>query len=388
MHRQKRLAVVLASCQMLIIIPLLFWLFRQTAVVYAADWNVNTFTDAADGDCDDGTCSLRDAVQLSAAFDTIFLPAGSYALSSGLGEISLAKTITLTGQGADATSTIIDGNNAIRLFNISSGTVTFSNLTLQNGAPASGNGGGILANGFSNVTLNDAILRDNVTVGNGGGIFLSGGILNILNGSQVLSNTATTSSNASGGGIYANQGTVNLTDSTVANNIAMRGGGIALNMATATLNISNSQILSNEGQAPGPNSFPGGGIWNSSGSVIMNSGLISGNIAFRGAGALISAGTFTMNGGTITNNEANYGGGFYVVNPAALLTINDGSIEANRSVATSFGGGAMYIFQGQAVQNGGEIRENTAVNLGGAMEVRQGSFTMNGGSIASNSAGN
>ncbi len=53
-----------------------------------------------------------------------------------------------------------------------------------------------------------------------------------------------------------------------------------------------------------------------------------------------------------------------------------------------FGGGALYIFQGQAVQNGGEISGNTAVNLGGAMEVRQGSFTMNGGTISGNSAGN
>ncbi|WP_420630458.1 choice-of-anchor Q domain-containing protein [Candidatus Leptofilum sp.] len=386
MIRRKKFAILFAVCQTLIILPLLFGLLRRTAVVHAADWNVNTFTDATDGDCEDGTCSLRDAVQLSAPFDTIFLPAGNYVLS--LGEISVAKTITITGQGADATSTIIDGNSAIRLFNISSGIVTFSNLTLQNGAPASGNGGGILANGFSSVTLDDAILRDNVTVGNGGGIFLSGGTLNILNGSQVLSNTANINTNSSGGGIYANQGTVNLTDSTVAYNMAMRGGGIALNQTTASLNINNGQILSNEGQAPGPNSFPGGGIWNSSGSVIMNSGLISGNTAFRGAGALISAGTFTMTGGTVTDNEASYGGGFYVANSGALLTINDGSITANRSVASIFGGGAMYIFQGQVVQNGGEIRDNTAVNFGGAMEVRQGSFTMNGGTISGNNAGN
>ncbi len=39
------------------------------------------------------------------------------------------------------------------------------------------------------------------------------------------------------------------------------------------------------------------------------------------------------------------------------------------------------------VQNGGEITNNTAVNLGGAMEVRFGGFTMNGGLIAGNSAG-
>ena len=388
MPKRKSFALVLAASQAILILPLLFWLFQQATPVHAASFTVNTFTDATDGNCNDGTCSLRDAINLSASLDTIYLPAGSYLLNSGLGQFSVGKTITITGQGATAADTIIDGNNAIRLFTLSSGTITFSNLTLQNGRPASGNGGGILANGFSNITLDNAILRDNVTIGNGGGIFLSGGTLNILNGSQVLSNTANTNGSSSGGGVYNNQGIINLTDSTVAYNVAMRGGGLALNLAAASLTIANSQILNNEGQAPGPTSFPGGGIWNSTGSVIMNSGLISGNTAFRGGGALISSGSFVLNGGTITDNQSNYGGGFYVVNPPALLTINGGSIEANRSVATIFGGGAMYIFQGQVVQNGGQIINNTAVNFGGAMEVRQGGFTMNGGTIAGNSAGN
>ena len=143
MTKRKGFAIGLAVSQAMIILPLLFWLLQYTPAAYAADWNVNIFADVSDGDCEDGSCSLRDAINLAAALDTIYLPAGSYTLT--LGEISTGKTITLIGQGAGAADTIIDGNFASRLFSISSGTVTFSNLTLQNGEPASGSGGAISA---------------------------------------------------------------------------------------------------------------------------------------------------------------------------------------------------------------------------------------------------
>ena len=386
MTKRKGFAIGLAVSQAMIILPLLFWLLQHTPAAYAADWNVNIFADVSDGDCEDGSCSLRDAINLAAALDTIYLPAGSYTLT--LGEISTGKTITLIGQGAGAADTIIDGNFASRLFSISSGTVTFSNLTLQNGQPASGSGGAISATGTGSITLDNSVITNNVSLVNGGGINLAGGTLNIINGSKIVSNTAVAGSTSTGGGVYANQATVNLTDSTIAYNSAQSAGGIFLNQANAQLTINNGQILNNNGLAALSTSFPGGGIAVGFGSVVMNSGLISGNTAFRGAGALINSGSFTLNGGTITDNESNYGGGFYVRNPAALLTVNAGAISGNRSVATIFGGGALYIFQGSAVQNGGEINDNTAVNLGGAMEVRQGSFVMNGGTISGNSAGN
>ncbi|MAT99986.1 MAG: hypothetical protein CL608_22830 [Anaerolineaceae bacterium] len=387
MTKRKGFTLALALSQAALIFSLLFWLLLQPTAVHAADLNVNTFIDASDGSCLDATCSLRDAIATANPADTIYLPAGSYLLSSGLGEINIAKTITIIGQGGTVTDTIIDGNNAIRLFTISSGTVTFSNLTLQNGNPASGNGGAILTSGTGSGTLDNSIIRNSVTQGNGGGIYLAGGTLNILNGSQIRGNTAVASTTGSGGGVYSSQGTVNLSDSLVANNSAQFGGGIRLNQAAAQLTIDNSQILNNSGTAPGnTNPFSGGGINSGAGSVIMNSGLISGNDAFRGGGALVSAGAFTLNGGTITDNESNYGGGAYVVGQDALLTINNGTISGNRSVATIFGGGGLYIFQGRVVQNGGEISGNTAVKFGGAMEVRMGSFEMNGGVISGNSA--
>ena len=382
MTQRKKFALALAVCQALIILPLLFGLLQHTPTVYALDWYVNTFADVTNNSCDP-TCSLRDAIALAEANDTIYLPAGSYVLSS---QFSVGKTINLVGAGATAADTIIDGDGQYRLFNLTAGTVTFTNLTLQNGRPASGNGGAILAAGTSSVTLNNTVITNSVTVGHGGGIYLAEGTLNVLNGSQIVSNTAVVNSNG-GGGIYSNQGTINLTSSTVANNIAQYGGGIYVNLAAAQLTINDSHILSNQGLAEGLTIFPGGGIHIGAGSGIMHSGLISGNTAHRGAGVVLVGGDFVFNDGLITNNEANYGGGIYVRSTTALLTINGGSISRNHSKATGFGGGGLYIFQGHAVQNGGEITNNTAVANSGALQVAEGSFTMNGGLISGNSAG-
>ncbi len=378
-HLLPRLAIGPA----LILVPLLLFLLWPTSSVLAADWTVNTTSDSSDGSCNDGTCSLRDAILLATPNDIIELPAGSYPLSPALGALNVAKSLEIVGTGGTAVATLLDGNHSTRLFNISAGTTTLRNLTLQNGQPASGSGGGINATGVGSVVLDNAVVRSNVSPSHGGGIMLSGGSLTIQNGSEISGNSAS----QNGGGIYSNNGAVSLTDSIVAQNSASGGGGITLNQPSATLVMTNSQILNNSGTAPGPNSFPGGGILVITGSATINSGLISGNTAYRGAGILVSNGTATINGGTLTDNESNYGGAVYVRQSAALLTINGGSITANRSVATIFGGGALYIFQGSVVQNGGAITNNTAVNFGGAMEVRFGSFTMNGGTLSGNSAG-
>ncbi|MCC6606747.1 MAG: CSLREA domain-containing protein [Anaerolineae bacterium] len=386
MTKPKGFALGLAISQVLIALPLLFWLFQHPTPVSAANLTVNTFSDLNDGSCGDGSCSLRDAVTSATAGDTIYLPAGSYLLSAGLGQINVGKSLTFVGQGATAVATLIDGSNATRLFNITAGSVTFTNLTLQNGQPASGSGGAISSSSTGTLTLDNTIVRNNSSPTHGGGVYLTGGTLNVINGSEVTGNTAVLHTSGNGGGLYTSQGTINLTDSTVADNSAQFGGGIGLNQSNAQLNITNSQILRNQGLIE--NDFTGGGINGGAGSIIMHSGLISGNTAFRGGGALVNAGSFTLNGGTITDNESNYGGGIYLRSSTSLLTMNGGQINGNRSVATIFGGGALYIFQGQAVQNGGEMNNNTAINLGGAMEVRQGSFTMNGGTISGNSAGN
>ncbi len=290
MTKPKGFALGLAISQVLIALSLLFGLFQQPVPVFAGSFTVDTFNDTNDGSCDSNSCSLREAVAAAAPGDTIYLPAGSYVLSAGLGQINVGKSLTFVGQGATAVSTLIDGNNATRLFNITAGSVTFTNLTLQNGQPASGSGGAVSSSSTGTLTLDNTIVRNSSSPTHGGGIYLTGGTLNVVNGSEVTGNTAVLHTSGNGGGLYTNQGTINLTDSTVAHNSAQYGGGIGLSLSNAKLNITNSQILSNQGLIV--NDFTGGGINGGAGSIIMHSGLISGNTAFRGGGALVNAGSF------------------------------------------------------------------------------------------------
>ena len=177
----KRLNLLprLAIGHALILVPLLLLLLWPTASVLAADWTVNTTSDSSDGSCNDGTCSLRDAILLAAPNDIIELPAGSYPLSPALGALNVAKSLEIVGTGGTAVATLLDGNHSTRLFNISAGTTTLRNLTLQHGQPASGSGGGINATGVGSVVLDNAIVRSNVSPSHGGGIMLSGGSLKI-----------------------------------------------------------------------------------------------------------------------------------------------------------------------------------------------------------------
>src|SRR6185369_16471808 len=97
-----------------------------------ATFTVNSTADIAGlaNNCVTGTgqCTLRSAIQAanaSAAADTIILPAGTYTLTLiGAGEnaaatgdldvVAAGGALTITG--ADAATTIIDGNNTDRIF--------------------------------------------------------------------------------------------------------------------------------------------------------------------------------------------------------------------------------------------------------------------------------
>jgi CSLREA domain-containing protein len=67
---------------------------------------INTTVDQSLGDCS-VTCSLRDAIALSAAGATLAVPAGHYVLT--LGDITITQSLTLAGAGAR--TTVIDGNS-------------------------------------------------------------------------------------------------------------------------------------------------------------------------------------------------------------------------------------------------------------------------------------
>ena len=249
--------------------------WSNVLVNFTVDTTADTVdANAGNGLAEDGTgnTSLRAAIEEANALagaDNITIGAGTYTLS--LGELQISSDITITGAGVD--QTFIDGATLSRVFNITSGTVTISNLTIQNGSEA--NGGGMYVGSAGNVTLTNVELINN-TGSFGGAIYNDTGILT-LNDVTIDSNTVT----ASGGGIY-NTGIATLTGVTISNNasgINNNGGGIFTDGNSSNLIATNVTISGNNG------GNAGGGIYN--------------------------ADTATLQNVTITDNTSNKGGGLF-----------------------------------------------------------------------------
>src|SRR6266511_2886941 len=116
----------------------------------------------------DGNCSLREAIRAAnlnaavdacpagsgAAPDTLTLPSNTYTLSiAGANEdAALSGDLDITGDltitGALSTTTIIDGDALDHVFDVISGTVLMSNVTVRNGSE-----GGIFNRSGGRLTL-------------------------------------------------------------------------------------------------------------------------------------------------------------------------------------------------------------------------------------------
>ncbi|WP_176329808.1 Calx-beta domain-containing protein [Thioflexithrix psekupsensis] len=175
--------------------------------------------------------------------------------------VNLTGTITISGDTTiNGNNKIISGNNTFRLFRITSGNVTFSDVTLEGGSisgtashgcsssPINPNGGAICKTGTGTLIINRSMIRNN-TANRGGGIYIDNGTLNI-NNSVFMENSA-----GSGGGIYRYGGgtpkpTVNVVGSTITGNSASGttyyGGGLFSHTGLG-FSIKNTIVAGNSG---------------------------------------------------------------------------------------------------------------------------------------------
>src|SRR5215212_12159200 len=178
---------------------------------YTASITVSTAADEFNTTGTGAGCSLREAIQAAntdAAFggcsagagpDTINVPAGTYTLSlTGIedanhsGDLDVSSSMTIAGAGAG--STIIDGNNADRIFDVfPSAAITFglSSVTVRNGrTPSTGFniGGAVYLHNHVTATISNSTFSGNTAVTSGGAIE-SRGVLTVTN-STFSSNTS------------------------------------------------------------------------------------------------------------------------------------------------------------------------------------------------------
>lgn len=296
-----------ASPCMLILVMLAF-VIAPTPTVRAA--SVTVIVDSpADvmhnpGCATNGTspCSLRDAItyaNVSANVGTaISINAGTYNLTAGMLPVHQDMTIT----GASTATTIIDGGGADRIFLVNGGTVSISQLTMQNGnatgSSSNLDGGALLTFAEATVTLANVVISGNMAVHGGGIATNSSGTLTI-NDSTITGNKASDS----GGGLYNYAGTVMVNRSLIANNTATGasgGGGIYVNSAT-TLN--NTTVFGNKGPH-------GGAIAIGAGTLGLSNATLSGNSASVQDSAIFNQGTATITNSIVADSCANNGGSF------------------------------------------------------------------------------
>ena len=232
-------------------------------------------------------CSLRGAIlhaeMLPPGTALITLPMGRYKLSldssGNPNPLRIRNSLFLVGAGQE--TTIIDGD-------------TRSQILIVEGA------GGPIVN------------IENVTFENGrGGSGVPGGAIYVYEGAYLGlydSTVRNSGSNGPGGGI-ANDGSLQLTRSTVSHNkapivgppqtggVQHSGGGI-MNFSGAVLKIDSSTISYNEATR-------GGGIRNGGGSMEITNSTISNNKAFARGGGIMNFGSASISFSTITKNEAN-----------------------------------------------------------------------------------
>lgn len=235
--------------------------------------------------------------------------------AAGNDTITIQANITLTAALPNITTNIdfigggftINGNNVTRIFWVDSGTVTFSNMTLQNGRAKGGDGGnaslntgggGMGAGGaiFINnatVTCTSVTFASNTAIGGNGGSGQSGGNNGGGGGGGMNTNGGNNSGQTGGGGGGPNGGSGG--GVATAGGPGGFGGGGGGGGGTPGINQG----------AGGAGGFGGGGGGAGTGGTL---GINGGNGGFGGGGGSGNTGTMGTGGGTATGISGTLGG--------------------------------------------------------------------------------
>lgn len=265
------------------------------------------------------------------------------------------QAIKVNGGTLDIQGGALRNSSGKRIVLVESGTLTMSGGYIVGGGSDGTPGGGIYVN---NGTLN---ISGGVIAANrgssGGGIFVNSGELNISGGA--VTGNEINGHEDNGGGIYVNSGTLNLSDGYVTNNSKSCECGTC--------------------QGDTNNKYGGGGIALAN-NVTMNmtGGYVTGNYSGL-AGGGIYAGfwgggvTFKMSGGTIASNYAEYGegGGLRIAGGTNGVIQATNKVYITNNITNSnndWGGGGIFVqAEGNLNITNALITANTAGGYGGGV---------------------
>lgn len=190
-------------------------------------------------------------------------------------------------------------------------------------------------------------------------------------------------------------------------------GGVLRNSSGKRIVLVESGTLTMEGGyivGGGNNSYDnGGGIYVNNGTVNISGGVIAANSGTKGGGICINGGFLTMSGGVISGNQTKggastgnwntgLGGGVFAQNTTVTIK-DDGYITNNLEILKCeqegfgcHGGGGIATIGGSLAMEGGFVTGNYSEEAGGGMYIghfnqgRPVTFTMSGGVVARNVA--
>lgn len=242
-----------------------------------------------------------------------------------------------------------EGKNNDTQVNISGGYITGANLNQQRG----GWGGGLCVVGAKvTVNMTNGVIAANKAA-SGGGIYAENATLNlsggVISGNATYANTINNGDNTNdggyGGGVYTkganvtisgsatitnNRANARVADSNVYNNGLLGGGGIA-STTNGTLTMTGGSVTANYSHEAGGGIYAG--FWNQKITFKMTGGTIAGNVAenAEGGGLRISTDTHA----TI---DADADGKIYITNNKTMTGSNSG--EGRKG---DWGGGGIFI---------------------------------------------
>jgi hypothetical protein len=276
------------------------------------------------------------------------------------------------------------------------GVTSASPITLDGGSVTGANGGGILEDGPTDLTLTSVeVIRNSATAGtgpggstvggNGGGIYTPGEVA--LNDSAVGTTDAPNTATRLGGGIWAGRG-VTLDASMVEGNRALDGGGIVVDAGKARL-THGSSVSHNSAD---PTAGMAGGILVALGPVsVSGASHVEDNHSWRTGGILVGVGDVNVAGGsTVDQNvgsDTAFGNGG-ILDVTGNVTVSGRSrIEHNTS--GGMGSGAIVVVIGDVSVSGhSRILDNTGNGPGGGIAANfDGKVTVTDSQVNHNTGG-
>ncbi len=315
------------------VVPILGALIMLFSPAHAGTMYTGTlYVDGVNGD-DSNNCKTKStacatighAISLAASGYDIEIAAASY-------QENLIIPFNLTLNGADPTTTIVDGTDTSNVFTVGAGiSFTLSNLTIEKGVGYSGGGG---VDSAGTLTVSNSFFYLNTALS--GGAILSTGMASISSSSFVGNSPYFFGHSASCGAID-NRGPMTITTTTFDTNYDnnnMTAGGAICNGSTLT--ITNSTLSNNQSQ--GNNSGLGGAIYNYAGTLNVTNSTFSANSATTSGGAIYSnGGTVQISNSTFGNNPENIGGGGALGNAGSSVLIQNSIVDNTANGGNCYG---------------------------------------------------